>query len=51
MSVAALAALPGVRRVEHIMGLPIVVDVRDDGEAGAVLDELFDWLRWVQGRQ
>jgi thiamine biosynthesis lipoprotein len=47
MSVAALAALPGLRRVEHIMGLPIVVDVRDDGEAGGVLDELFDWLRWV----
>ena len=39
--------LPGVRRVEHIMGLPIVVDVRDDGDADAALDELFDWLRWV----
>jgi thiamine biosynthesis lipoprotein len=46
MTVTATAALPGVRRVEHIMGLPIVVDIRDDC-TGAVLDELFDWLRWV----
>jgi FAD:protein FMN transferase len=43
----AIQELPGVRRVEQIMGLPIVVDVRDDGEAGAALDELFEWLRWV----
>jgi thiamine biosynthesis lipoprotein len=28
------------------MGLPVVVDVRDDCTS-AVLDELFDWLRWV----
>ncbi len=46
MSVISPAALPGIRRVEHIMGLPIVVDVRDDTK-GDVLDELFDWLRWV----
>ena len=39
--------LPGVRRVEHVMGMPIVVDVRDDEPGGEVLDELFDWLRWV----
>ena len=47
MSVTAPTALPGVRRVEHIMGLPIGVDVRDDGETGDALSELFDWLRWV----
>jgi thiamine biosynthesis lipoprotein len=47
MSVAASTALPAVRRVEHIMGLPIVVDVRDEGETHDALDELFDWLRWV----
>lgn len=41
MTVAA-PTLPGVRRVEHIMGLPIVVDVRDDGEADEALAELFD---------
>ena len=46
MSVAAPTTLPGVRRVEHIMGLPIVVDIRDDC-TGAVIDELFDWLGWV----
>jgi thiamine biosynthesis lipoprotein len=46
MSVA-VHELPGVRRVEQIMGLPVVVDVRDDGEAGPALDQLFDWLRWV----
>ena len=42
-----LPSLPGVRRVEHVMGLPIVVDVRDEDEAGAALEELFDWLRWA----
>jgi thiamine biosynthesis lipoprotein len=46
MTVTATTQLPGVRRVEHIMGLPIVVDIRDDC-SGAALDELFDWLRWV----
>jgi thiamine biosynthesis lipoprotein len=46
MSVA-VHELPGVRRVEQIMGLPVVVDVRDDAEAGPALDQLFDWLRWV----
>jgi thiamine biosynthesis lipoprotein len=29
------------------MGLPIVVDVRDNDDSGPALDELFDWLRWV----
>jgi thiamine biosynthesis lipoprotein len=46
VTVAAPSVLPGVRRVEHIMGLPVVVDIRDD-RTGDVLDELFDWLRWV----
>jgi thiamine biosynthesis lipoprotein len=46
MTVAA-PTLPGVRRVEHIMGLPIVVDVRDDTVPVAALEELFDWLHWV----
>ena len=40
--------LPGVRRVEQIMGMPIVVDVRDDNpDPASALDELFDWFRWV----
>lgn len=42
-----LATTPGIRRVEHIMGMPIVLDVRDDGVDPGVLDDLFDWLRWV----
>ena len=42
-----LATLPGVRRVEHIMGMPVVVDVRDEHVDEGVLDDMFDWLRWV----
>jgi thiamine biosynthesis lipoprotein len=42
-----LATLPGARRVEQIMGMPIVVDVRDERVDDAVLDAVFDWLRWV----
>lgn len=47
MTVVATMALPGTRRVEQIMGLPIVVDIRDDGVAAERLDELFAWLHWV----
>jgi len=36
----------GVARVEHIMGMPIVVDVRDVGDP-ATLEPLFDWFRFV----
>jgi len=42
----AVAAETGIRRVEQIMGMPIVVDVRDDVDDG-VLDDLFDWFRAV----
>lgn len=35
-----------IQRVEQIMGLPIVVDVRDDVD-GVVVEQLFDWFRWV----
>jgi FAD:protein FMN transferase len=46
--VTALAeATPGVRRVEQIMGMPIVVDVRDDEVDESVLDAVFDWFSWV----
>ena len=34
-------------RVEHIMGMPVVVDVRDDDVDDDVLDRIFDWLRTV----
>jgi thiamine biosynthesis lipoprotein len=39
--------LPGARRVEHIMGMPILVDVRDDAVDEAALGRLFAWLDWV----
>ncbi len=42
-----LVALPGTRRVEHIMGMPIVLDVRDEHVDEDVLDGMFDWFRWV----
>jgi FAD:protein FMN transferase len=44
---AVAELLPGVRRVEQIMGMPIVVDVRDDDFDGAALDHVFAWFRWV----
>jgi thiamine biosynthesis lipoprotein len=34
-------------RVEHVMGMPVVLDVRDAGVEDAVLDRVFDWLRFV----
>ncbi len=37
----------GLRRVEHIMGMPIIVDVRDPDVDPAALDRVFDWLRVV----
>jgi len=36
-----------VHRVEHVMGMPIVVDVRDQDVDDAALDRMFDWLRSV----
>jgi len=34
-------------RVEHVMGMPVRIDVRDDGVPEAAVDEAFVWLRWV----
>jgi thiamine biosynthesis lipoprotein len=36
-----------VHRVEHVMGMPVVVDVRDPDVDNAVFDRMFDWLRLV----
>jgi thiamine biosynthesis lipoprotein len=36
-----------MHRVEHVMGMPIVVDVRDADVDDDVLDRMFDWLRQV----
>jgi FAD:protein FMN transferase len=38
---------PGARRVEQIMGMPILVDVRDDGVDEGALDAVFDWFKDV----
>jgi thiamine biosynthesis lipoprotein len=35
-----------VIRVEHVMGMPIVVELRDEAPP-RVLDDVFDWFRWV----
>jgi thiamine biosynthesis lipoprotein len=35
-----------MRRVEHVMGMPILVEVRRGVDASAV-DRVFDWFRWV----
>jgi thiamine biosynthesis lipoprotein len=37
----------GQLRVEHIMGMPIGIDIRDPDVDPAVFDRVFDWLRWV----
>ena len=36
-----------MHRVEHVMGMPIVVDVRDQDVDDEALDRMFDWLRHV----
>jgi FAD:protein FMN transferase len=45
--VSALAIVPSTHRVEHVMGMPIVVEVRDGPADEVVLDEVFAWFRWV----
>jgi thiamine biosynthesis lipoprotein len=35
-----------MHRVEHVMGMPIVVAVRGKAPRG-VVDEVYEWLRWV----
>ena len=36
---------PGLRRVEHVMGMPVIVDVRDEHVGDDAIDEVFDWFR------
>jgi thiamine biosynthesis lipoprotein len=42
--------LPGARRVEHVMGMPIVIDLRDEGARPGVLDLAFREFRAVDAR-
>jgi thiamine biosynthesis lipoprotein len=44
---SAFAAAPEAIRVEQIMGMPIVVEVRDEDLDRKVVDEVFDWFHWV----
>jgi FAD:protein FMN transferase len=37
----------GLHRIEQVMGIPVGIDVRDDGVDPAVLDRAFSHLRWV----
>jgi thiamine biosynthesis lipoprotein len=43
---AVTLAAPAVTRLEHIMGMPIEVELRDEVAADAV-DDVFGWLRHV----
>ncbi len=43
-----LGGSPGIRRVEHSMGMPFVVDLHDDDDAGAhALDDVFAFFPTV----
>ncbi len=44
---SSVAAVPGIRRIEDVMGMPVIADVRDEGADEGVLDRMFAWLRWV----
>jgi thiamine biosynthesis lipoprotein len=43
--VATVEARPALRRVEHVMGMPVILDLRDGAAEAA--DQVFDWLRFV----
>lgn len=47
MDAAIPGALPDHFRVEQIMGMPILIDVRDPDVDLAALDRAFEWLRFV----
>ena len=44
------AVAPGLRRIEHVMGMPVIVDVRDDHVDADAVGEVFEWLRLVDAR-
>jgi thiamine biosynthesis lipoprotein len=50
MGPGGAAAPPHQQRIEHIMGMPIILDVHDHGVPPAALDRAFDWLRRVDAR-
>jgi FAD:protein FMN transferase len=38
---------PAGPRIEHVMGMPVIVDLRDRDVPEEAVDELFEWLHWV----
>ena len=40
----------GSSRIEHVMGMPIIVDVRDPHVGDRAIDDAFDWFREVDER-
>ena len=46
----AAVSAPGLRRIEHVMGMPVVVDLRDEDVGDDAIDEVFEWLRLVDAR-
>ncbi len=43
----AVATVPSTHRVEQLMGMPIIVELRDGSADPALLDDVFDWFRDV----
>ena len=41
------AIRPGLLRIEHVMGMPVIVDVRDEGVGERAIDEVVTWLHRV----
>jgi thiamine biosynthesis lipoprotein len=41
------AVPPGLRHIEHVMGMPVIVDVRDGSVDTAAIDAVVSWLHWV----
>jgi thiamine biosynthesis lipoprotein len=50
LTLSSTTPLPGLRRVEQIMGTAIGLDVRDASVSPAALDEVFSYLRDVDRR-
>ena len=44
---SALATVPSTHRVEHVMGMPVIVELRDASVDPVLLDDVFDWFRHV----
>jgi FAD:protein FMN transferase len=42
-----LAVVAPGPRIEHVMGMPVIVDVRDGLAGDRAVDAVFDWFQWV----